>query len=150
VTKWREFSESGFRLLIPAPLQRNRIGPLFKGKITKGIRYTELVVLFEPVIAASVVREWQKAAKIPPPFTEWEGLIWTYYSWGASKTRAGGFESKSTQTAPNPCGRAHSWTIIFPVNGKWVQLDISNGYGGLEWKEFEDIAEKIIQSVEAT
>lgn len=146
---WREFSEGGFRLAIPEPLRRTRLGPLFKGKITKGVPETELLVNFDPAVSESMISDWQKASLRPPPFTEWEGLTWTYYSWGRSKTRKGGLESKFTQTAPNPCGRAHRWTIIFPVGGKWVQLDIANGGGGLEWKEFEDIAEKIIQSVEA-
>ncbi len=147
--KWCEFSEGGFRLLIPEPLRRMRLGPLFKGKITKGRPDTELVVLFDSDVSDSIVSDCKKGFSKPPPFTEWEGLTWTYHSWGPSKTRAGGLESKFTQTAPNPCGRGHRWGITFPVNERWVQLDISNGGGGLEWKEFEEIAEKIIRGVNA-
>jgi hypothetical protein len=147
---WREFSEGGFHLVIPAPLRRMRLGSMFKGKIRKGTPETELVVLFNSDVSASMVSDWQKGFLKPPPFTEWEGLTWTYHSWGPSKSRAGGLESKFTQTAPNRCGRGHRWTITFPVGGKWVQLDIANGGGGLEWKEFEDIAQKIVQSVKAT
>jgi hypothetical protein len=150
VIKWREFTEGGYRLAIPEPLRRNRLGPLFKGKINKGRPDTELVVLFDFAVSEDKVDEFQKASMKPPPFPEWEGLTWTYYSWGASKTHAGGFEAKATQTAPNARGRAHSWSTTFPVDGKWVQLDIMNGFGGLDWKEFEDIAETIIQSVEVT
>jgi hypothetical protein len=147
--KWREYIEDGFCLIIPQPLRRTRLGPLFKGTITKGIPGTELLVNFTSDVNAYIINDWKKAALKPPPFTEWNGFIWTYYSWGASKTRAKGLESKFTQTASNQYGRGHSWTIIFPIVGKWVQLDIANGNGGLEWAEFEDIAEKIITSVEA-
>jgi hypothetical protein len=126
-----------------------RLGPLFKGKIIKGAPETELVVLFDSAVSASMVSDCQTGFLKPPPFTEWEGLTWTYHSWGPSKTRAGGLEAKVTETAPNPRGRARRWNITFPVDGKWVQLDIANGRGGLDWNKFEDIAEKIIQSVEA-
>jgi hypothetical protein len=147
--EWQEYKENGFRLLIPKALRRKRLGPLFKGKIIKKISATELVVLFDPEVSSDRVSDCKKGFSKPPPFTEWEGLKWTYYSWGDSKTRIGGFESKFTQTAPNLCGRGHRWGITFPVSGKWVLLDISNGYGGLDWEEFEELAEKIIKSVEA-
>jgi hypothetical protein len=149
VIKWREFSEGGFRLVIPEPMRRMRLGPLFKGNITKGIPETELLVLFNFEVSASMVSDCQKGFSKPPPFTEWEGSTWTYHSWGPSKSRTGGLEATVTQTGPNPCGRGHRWNITFPVDGKWVQLDIANGRGGLEWKTFEEIAQKIIQSVKA-
>lgn len=119
---WREFSEGCFRLQIPERLQRMRLGPLFKGEMTKGLADTELIVFFDPDVSDSMVSDCQQGFSKPPPFTEWEGHIWTYHSWGLSKTREGGLESKFTQTSVNPRSRGHRWGITFPVGGKWVQL----------------------------
>jgi hypothetical protein len=126
-----------------------RLGPLFKGTITKGIAETELIVTFDFEVSESYLNDCKQGASKPPPFTEWSGLKWIYHIWGSSKTRPGGWEVKSEETAPNRYGRSYRWGITFPIDGKWVRLDIANGYGGLEWKEFEDIAERIIKSVEA-
>jgi hypothetical protein len=126
-----------------------RLGALFRGNIIRGQPDTQLVVLFDCAVNATRVRDLHKASMKPPPFTEWEGLKWTYFIWGLSNTRPGGFEAKSTETAPNPRGRSHSWTITFPINGEWVELAITNGGGGLEWNAFEEIGSTIIRSVEA-
>jgi hypothetical protein len=150
VIKWREFSEDGFRLMIPESLRRMHLGPLFKGKIVRAMPDTELVVVFDPEVSVSYLSDCQQGFSKPPPFTEFGGLTWTYHIWGASKTRTGGWEAKVSQTASNPRGRGYRWGITFPINAKWIRLDIANGGGGLEWKEFEEIGEKIIQSVEAT
>ncbi len=146
--EWQEYIENGIRLLIPKILRKQHLGPLFKGNLKRGVFKTELVVFVDSEVSASMLSDCQKGFSKPPPFTEWEGSTWTYHSWGASKIRVGGLESKFTQFGPNLRGRGHRWSITFPIGRKWVQLDIGNGKGGLEWKEFEDIAEKIIKSVE--
>ena len=107
---WREVHESGFRLKIPETLRRMRLGPLFKGRIVKGAPSTELVVLLNPEVSATYLSDCRQGFSKPPPFTQWEGSTWTYHIWGASKTRPDGWEIKTSETVPNPCGRAYRWT----------------------------------------
>ena len=123
---------------------------LFKGKVTKGQPDTELVVVFNPDVSPSMVNQVQEAST-RPPFTGSGEYKCVYHLFGPSKVREGGFEAGITQNGTNPRGRGrgHRWGIIFPVHGKWVELDIANGYGGFEWEEFEAIGKRIIQSVTA-
>jgi hypothetical protein len=89
VVKWQEFSEDGFRLAIPASMRRTRLGPLFRGAIVKGAPETQLLVNFDSTVNDSIISEWRSASLKPPPFTEWGGLKWTYYSWGLFKHSCG-------------------------------------------------------------
>ena len=147
---WRECSYGGFRFEVPERLRQMRGLPLFKGKVTKGQADTELVVVFDPDVSPSMVSEVQEAYT-KQPFTGSGEFKCVYNLWGPSKVREGGLEVGTTDTATNPRGRGrgHRWGIIFPVHGKWVELDIANGYGGFEWEEFEAIGKRIIQSVAA-
>ena len=147
---WRECSYGGFRFEVPERLRQMGVLPLFKGKVTRGQLDTELIVTFNPDVSPYIVSQAQQAST-KPPFTGSGEFKCVYHFFGPSKIREGGFEDGTTQTASNPLGRgrAHHWGIVFPVHGRWVELDITNGFGGLEWEEFEEIGRRIIQSVAA-
>ena len=72
----------------------------------------------------------------------------TYHLTGKSVIRSDGVEVYVTRFTPSPPAQVHSWTIVFPLNDKWVYFSTVTLLPRIERDFFENVCRRIIKSIE--
>lgn len=143
--EWTQYSDGLVEMQIPKQLKKRRPGLFFKGRIERLKPKSDLMMAVQLGLPRSFVDVIRGGTLQSPP-SDMSGTICSYHGRGESAIRPGGYEVKLTLTVPEARGHTHRWTIAFPVENDWVQLDIANGGGALNWEQFESICSKIIKS----
>jgi hypothetical protein len=143
--EWTDYADNLVKMRIPKRLKKAGKMLFFKGRIERLDPKSELMMAIQLDLPSTFVDVIRRGS-MEPSSPDMMGTICTYHNRGESTIRSGGYEVKLTQTVPEARGIGHRWAIAFPTKGKWVQLDIANGRGGLGWEKFEAICSTIIES----